>query len=78
MPRSYCTRRPELPHYLRNADRRWAGREEVQLMRLIKQNTPTRVIGLKLGRSEKAIRLKAQRLGLSLKPVNRSPYGSRR
>jgi hypothetical protein len=32
------------------------------------------VIGLKLGRSEDAVRSRAGRLGVSLKPVNQSPY----
>jgi len=45
------------------------------LKQLVKENTPTRVIGLKLGRSATAIYSKAQREGISLKPTNQSPYG---
>jgi hypothetical protein len=41
---------------------------------LAKQNTPTRVIGLKLGRTEGAVRTKASEAGISLKPTNQSPY----
>jgi len=36
------------------------------------------VIGLKLGRTEIAVRGKAQREGISLRPTNRSPYNRRR
>jgi len=42
----------------------------------VRENTPTRVIGLKLGRTEAAIYKKASELGLSLKPTNQSPYGN--
>jgi hypothetical protein len=35
------------------------------------------VIGLKLGRTEDAIRAKAGELSISLRPVNQSPYGKR-
>lgn len=78
MPKSYCLRRSPLPHYLRNNWRPWTARDEAQLAALVKGNTPTRVIGLRLGRSERAVRLKAHRMALSLLPVNRSPYGKRR
>jgi hypothetical protein len=45
------------------------------LRELAKGNTPTRVIGLKLGRTEGAIYAKAAELGVSLKPTNQKPYG---
>jgi hypothetical protein len=41
------------------------------------QNTPTRVIGLKLGRTEDAVRTKASEEGVSLRPTNQSPYNRR-
>lgn len=53
----------------------WTDEDIASLRKLAEQNTPTRVIGLKLGRSEDAIYSKASELGLSLKPVNQSPYG---
>ncbi len=53
----------------------WTPEEEEQLQELVKQNTPTRLIGLKLQRTEESVRSKAQQLGVSLKPVNQSPYG---
>jgi hypothetical protein len=43
-------------------------------VQLAKENTPTRVIGLKLGRTEDAVRSKASEEGISLKPTNQSPY----
>lgn len=44
------------PKYNRNLREPW-GREDVRvLQQLIRQNTPTRVIGLKLGRTETAVR----------------------
>jgi hypothetical protein len=51
----------------------WGATEVRDLKGLIKENTPTRVIGLKLGRTEAAIRDKVRELGLSLMPINRSP-----
>jgi hypothetical protein len=44
------------------------------LKSLARQNTPTGVISLKMHRPPAAIRSKAQREGISLKPANRSPY----
>jgi len=41
---------------------------------LAKGNIPTRVIGLKMGRTEGAVQSKASDLGVSLKPTNQSPY----
>lgn len=55
--------------------RRWSEQEVEQLKLLISQNTPTRVMGLKLERSEEAIYSKVSELGLSLKPSNQSPSG---
>jgi IS30 family transposase len=54
---------------------RWTSQEVNALRQLAKENTPTRVIALKLGRSETSIYAKAQREGISLKPTNQSPYG---
>ena len=54
---------------------RWSDSEVDELKRMVAENTPTRVIGMKLGRTPKAVRSKALQMGISLKPVNRSPYG---
>jgi hypothetical protein len=61
----------------RNAGRRWSSGQVRQLRSLAKGNTPTRVIGLKLGRTEAAVRSKASDAKVSLKPANQSPYGTR-
>lgn len=62
----------------RNAGTRWSTDDERKLRDLADENTPTRVIGLKLGRSEDAIQSKASELGVSLKPTNQSPYNRRK
>lgn len=62
----------------RNTGNAWAPEDVKQLRQLAKGNTPTRVIGLKLGRTENAVRSKANELGISLKPTNQSPYGTRK
>ncbi len=61
----------------RNAGSPWTPTQERELQTLAKGNTPTRVIGLKIGRSEDAIRSKAHELRISLKPTNQSPYNRR-
>lgn len=58
----------------RNTGKAWTPAEVKQVKQLAKENTPTRVIGLKLGRTEDAIRSKASQEGVSLKPSNQSPY----
>jgi hypothetical protein len=65
------------PDYLRNTNSPWLPSEDRRLRGLAAQNTPTRVIGLKLGRSAAAVRTRAGQLGVSLKPTNQSPYNRR-
>lgn len=60
--------------YTRNTGRPWTVADDLLLRRLVQQNTPTRVIGLKMGRTEAAIYSRAAFLGLSVKPTNQSPY----
>lgn len=67
-----------MPKEPENSGKRWSPTEEKQLEKLATQNTPTRVIGLKLGRSEDSVRSKAQDLDVSLKPTNQSPYNRRK
>lgn len=45
-----------------------------QVRQLAAQNTPTRVIGIKTGRTENAVRQIASNNNISLKPTNQSPY----
>jgi hypothetical protein len=44
-----------------------------QLKTLITENTPTRLIVMKLGRTEDSVREKVKAEGFSLAPTNRSP-----
>ena len=67
-----------MPKYIKNAGKQWNSNEERQLSQLAKQNTPTRVIGLKLGRPENGVRAKASELGVSLRPTNQSPYNRKK
>lgn len=60
--------------YERNAGKAWSPREVQQLGQLAAQNTPTRVIGLKMGRPVAGVYAKASEAGISLKPANQSPY----
>lgn len=61
----------------KNTGKVWSNQDKAELRQLAKGNTPTRVIGLKLGRTEDAVRSKAQDLNVSLKPTNQSPYNRR-
>ena len=63
------------PKSRRNEHQRWTRQQVAELRGLARGNTPTRVIGLKLGRSENAVRSKASEIDLSLAPWNQSPYG---
>lgn len=55
----------------------WSSGDNAQLKKLAGQNTPTRVIALKMGRSPGAVSSQAGRQGVSLKPTNQSPYGTK-
>lgn len=62
----------------RNAGKHWTADQIAELERLARENTPTRVAALKLGRSPGAVYDKASDLGLPLKPTNQSPYNRRK
>lgn len=57
-----------------NHGKPWTAADVKELKQLAKENTPTRVMGLKLGRTEDSVRGKAGEEGVSLKPTNQSPY----
>ena len=57
-----------------NHGKSWTDADIMELGKLAEGNTPTRVIGLKLGRTPEAIQSKASETHLSLKPTNQSPY----
>jgi hypothetical protein len=64
--------------YIRNAGKKWTSKEVTRLKELAKDNTPTRVIGLKLGRPEGGVRVKASESKIKLTPPNQSPYNRRK
>jgi hypothetical protein len=60
-----------------NHGKQWSKSDVRELGNLAKENTPTRVIGLKLGRTADAVQAKASDENISLKPTNQSPYNRR-
>ncbi len=62
----------------RNSGKSWTPADVKQLKQLARENTPTRVIGLKLGRSEASVYSKASEQAVPLKPTNQSPYNRRK
>ena len=67
-----------MPKYERNAGKHWNNTEIQALKQMARQNTPTRVIGFKLGRPVAGVYAKASEKGVSLRPTNQSPYGHSR
>jgi hypothetical protein len=65
------------PSYKRRSRQPWSTPDVNKLKQLAKGNTPTGVMSVKLQRPIAAIRSKAQREGISLRPANRSPYNRR-
>lgn len=62
----------------RNTGKPWTSTEVNQLAKLASENTPTRVIGLKLGRTPDAVYSKASAENVSLKPTNQAPYNRKK
>lgn len=61
-----------------NHGKDWSAADVKRLRQLTKENTPTRVIGLKLQRTPAAVQQKASAENISLKPTNQSPYNRRK
>lgn len=61
----------------RNSGKPWTASDVKTLAVLAAHNTPTRVIGLKLGRTPEAVSTKASDEGISLAPTNQAPYGTK-
>lgn len=57
----------------KNHHQPWRPGDDQQLRKLIRENTPTRVMGLKLERTPAAVQQHANDIGLSTKPVNQRP-----
>lgn len=62
----------------KNHVKHWSDEDVDQLRDLARGNTPTRVIGLKLGRTPDAVENKATEEDITLKPPNQTPYNRRR
>ncbi len=56
----------------------WTSSDVKQLRQLVRANTPTRVMALKLKRTPAAVYQKASTEGISLKPANQRPYGTKK
>ena len=61
-----------------NHGKPWTSKNIAQLESLANQNTPTRVVGIKMGRTPEAVAQKASEERISLKPTNQSPYNRRK
>jgi len=61
-----------------NSGEPWTPADKRQLEKLAEQNTPTRVIALKMGRTPAAVSQQASRQDVSLKPTNQRPYDTRK
>ncbi len=70
--------RKKNPIYKRRSREPWSPADLKKLKELAKGNTPTGVMSIELQRPPAASRSKAQREGISLRPVNRSPYNRRK
>lgn len=62
----------------KNSGKPWTQVQVQQLKTLAEGNTPTRVVGLKMGRTESAVQSKAASEHISLKPTNQSPYNRKK
>jgi hypothetical protein len=62
----------------KNNNKPWNPSDVARLRKEIKENTPTRVLGLHLERTPEAVQKKANDLGLSTKPTNQRPYGTKK
>lgn len=62
----------------RNAGTRITQSDVSQVRQLARENTPTRVIGLKIGRTANAVQSIASNNNISLKPTNQAPYNRRK
>ncbi|MCX6717214.1 MAG: hypothetical protein NTU76_00875 [Candidatus Taylorbacteria bacterium] len=62
----------------RNSGKEWSSQDIKTLGTLARKNTPTGVIGLKIGRTPSAVATKASQEKISLKPTNQSPYNRRK
>lgn len=67
-----------MPKYNRNSGKPITKKDVQSVRVLANKNTPTRVIGLKIGRTEDSIRKIASGNSISLKPTNQKPYNRKK
>lgn len=60
------------PKYIAKSGQSWTP-AEIKQLKSMGGKVPTRVISLKLQRPVAGVQAKAQQIGMSLKPTNRSP-----
>jgi hypothetical protein len=60
---------PKKPSHHRE---QWTSKDVAYLRQLAAQNTPTRVMGIKLGRTPDAVQSAASKSNISLKPTNQT------
>lgn len=58
----------------RNTGKAWEQQDVRQLRQLVRENAPASVIGLKLGRTPRAVQTKASKEGVSMKPASKAPH----
>ena len=63
--------------YNRNSGKPITAEDVKSVRQLADKNTPTGVIGLKIGRTENSVRKIASENNISLHPTNQSPYNRR-
>lgn len=61
-----------------NHGQNWTPKDDANLRRLARGNTPTRIAALMLGRTPGAVQQHASEIGVSLKPTNQSPCNRRK
>lgn len=61
-----------------NKGKQWTSKDIKQMKKLLKGNTPTGLVADALGRTKNSIYSKTRELGISTKPVNKSPYNRRK
>lgn len=67
-----------MPKYIRNSGKPIKSEDIKAVRQLAQKNTPTRVIGLEIGRTEDSVRKIASDNNISLRPTNQSPYNRRK
>lgn len=66
-----------MPKQPSNHRKEWTNQDIKQLKQFDRENTPTRVVALKMKRTPAAIARNASAEVISLKPTNQRPYGSK-